>query len=98
MYPASAHIIATSKNEEGAWTQQIMSDHKLPITSLALDSSGRYAASGDRVVTDDPEALSSAPVRARINLWDVTTASVLGTMKLPESAVGKCSKLVHIRI
>lgn len=84
IYPAARHLIITKKNEEGMWTQNILSDHKSPISSVCADGTGKIVASGDHTLIGFDKGKS----RACVNVWETVSGKVLGSVCLPTDAPG----------
>ncbi len=90
LYPASNHVVALKKDEEGVWSQKILSEHVFPLTCLDIDSTGTKLATADRIVGYDSfgKPLSEMTSVARINIWDLQSGSVSGNIAVSPSAVG----------
>jgi hypothetical protein len=90
VYPASNHVISLKKDEEGVWSQKHLSEHKMPITCMDIDTSGTLLATGDRVtgVDDFGQPVLNTTLSSIVNIWNLKNGSIRGTITLPSSASG----------
>jgi hypothetical protein len=89
LYPASNHVITMKKDEEGVWSQQVLSEHKFPITCMDMDGTATLLATGDRVMGFDDFGEPTQPnFFAVVNIWNLKTGAVKGTITAPASAAG----------